>query len=57
MFSESLEMEHWFEMGYADNFTLQKYFKTFVNAERKKKKKCGTFANGTKLYPANLRVL
>ena len=31
-------MEHWFEMGYADNLTLQKYFKTFVNAERKKKK-------------------
>ena len=33
MFSEGLEMEHWFEMGYADNLTLQKYFKTFVNAE------------------------
>ena len=33
MFLEGLEMEHWFEMGYADNSALQKYSKPFVNVE------------------------
>ena len=30
MFLEGLEMEHWFEMGYADNSALQKYSKPLL---------------------------